>query len=214
MFKYSLQLSLPKLNNCLSRRSISSPLIFICIVLDPTWVTFYLSQSYFFSPSGFNLGRVNCIWKITLANFNWSSEYIFSSFKWINYEWQHPFFKIYLYSFWGGFFRKENWVTILFYWKLTFLPHFPPQVETFIHIPNGHTPFDPLDMAIDPYSRLLYWTCDNHTAINVTRLDGTPVGLVISGKDQKPRLLALMPEKGYGITMYGFCLACVTSARP
>ena len=70
-------------------------------------------------------------------------------------------------------------------------------METFIHNPNGHTPFDPLDMAIDPYSRLLYWTCDNQTAINVTRLDGTPVGLVISGKDQKPRLLALMPEKGY-----------------
>ena len=90
--------------------------------------------------------------------------------------------------------------------KTNFSSPFPPQVETFIHNPKGHTPFDPLDMAIDPYSRLLFWTCDNQTAINVTRLDGTPVGLVISRKDQKPRLLALMPEKGYRIIMYGYAL--------
>ncbi|XP_071498009.1 low-density lipoprotein receptor-related protein 6-like [Diadema antillarum] len=66
----------------------------------------------------------------------------------------------------------------------------------FITNPRGPSSFEPMDMAIDPYSRLLFWTCANQSTINVTRLDGTKVGVVISDRLQKPRLLALMPEKG------------------
>nr|BAW33243.1 low density lipoprotein receptor-related protein 6 [Hemicentrotus pulcherrimus] len=68
--------------------------------------------------------------------------------------------------------------------------------RTFIANPGGGAPFEPTDMAIDPYSRLLFWTCANQSTINVTRLNGSAVGVVISDKLQKPRLLALMPEKG------------------
>jgi low density lipoprotein receptor-related protein 5/6 len=53
-------------------------------------------------------------------------------------------------------------------------------------------------MAVDPYGRLLYWTCANTNAINVTRLDnGSAVGVVVKVDGEKPRNIALHPEKGY-----------------
>lgn len=54
----------------------------------------------------------------------------------------------------------------------------------------------PYDMALDPYSRVIYWTCALHNVINVTRLDGRPVGVVVSGDNQTPRSIALHPLKG------------------
>lgn len=53
-------------------------------------------------------------------------------------------------------------------------------------------------MAVDPYGRLLYWTCANTNAVNVTRLDnGSAVGVVVKVDGEKPRNIALHPEKGY-----------------
>ncbi|XP_069679259.1 low-density lipoprotein receptor-related protein 6 [Periplaneta americana] len=55
----------------------------------------------------------------------------------------------------------------------------------------------PYDMALDPYGRVLYWTCANTNAINVTRLDnGSAVGVVVKVEGEKPRNIVLHPEKG------------------
>ncbi|KDR08547.1 Low-density lipoprotein receptor-related protein 6 [Zootermopsis nevadensis] len=63
-------------------------------------------------------------------------------------------------------------------------------------VPSSSTHF-PFDMAVDPYGRLLYWTCANTNAINVTRLDnGSAVGVVVKVDGEKPRNIALHPEKG------------------
>lgn len=58
----------------------------------------------------------------------------------------------------------------------------------------------PFDLALDPISRLLFWTCADTNAINVTRLDNTstqPLGAVVRGDGLKPRLLAIHPIRGY-----------------
>ncbi|KAJ9592050.1 hypothetical protein L9F63_001429, partial [Diploptera punctata] len=55
----------------------------------------------------------------------------------------------------------------------------------------------PYDIAVDPYGRQLFWTCANTNSINVTRLDnGSSVGVVIKVDGEKPRNIALYPEKG------------------
>lgn len=56
----------------------------------------------------------------------------------------------------------------------------------------------PYDLAIDPYTRLLYWSCAAGDTINVTRLDnGSALGVVVRGVDgEKPRNIALHPERG------------------
>jgi low density lipoprotein receptor-related protein 5/6 len=52
-------------------------------------------------------------------------------------------------------------------------------------------------MALDPYARLLYWTCANTNAINVTRLEnGSAVGVVVKVDGEKPRNIVLHPERG------------------
>lgn len=54
----------------------------------------------------------------------------------------------------------------------------------------------PYDIAIDPFSRYIYWTCAENNVINVTHLNTTAVGVVVEGKDEKPRSIVLHPEKG------------------
>ncbi|XP_046394159.1 low-density lipoprotein receptor-related protein 6 [Ischnura elegans] len=56
--------------------------------------------------------------------------------------------------------------------------------------------YHPHDLAFDPYSRLLYWSCAVSDAINVTRLNGSSVGIVVKGDREKPRNIALHPERG------------------
>jgi hypothetical protein len=82
-------------------------------------------------------------------------------------------------------------------------------------VPSSSIHF-PFDMAVDPYARLLYWTCANTNAINVTRLDnGSAVGVVVKVNGEKPRNIALHPERGYVkhckfIYIFLFCLyTCV-----
>lgn len=58
---------------------------------------------------------------------------------------------------------------------------------------DGPTQY-PNDLALDPISHLLFWTCADTNAINVTRLDNSssqPLGAVVRGEGLKPRLLAI-----------------------
>jgi len=49
--------------------------------------------------------------------------------------------------------------------------------------------FEIYDLAIDPYSRILFWTCAN--MINATRLarEPTPIGAIFRARNVFPRLL-------------------------
>lgn len=54
------------------------------------------------------------------------------------------------------------------------------------------------DMAIDPYNRLLFWSCSLTDSINVTRLSNVTLGRVFSAsRGERPRNLAVHPELGY-----------------
>ena len=59
--------------------------------------------------------------------------------------------------------------------------------------------FLPFDIAIDPYTQLLYWTCETTNTINVTRInsgDMKSLGpLMVGGGEDLPRLLAIFPLK-------------------
>ena len=57
--------------------------------------------------------------------------------------------------------------------------------------------FQPYAIAIDPFTQQLYWSDIIQNTINVTRVDGSSIGVVVSGTDQKPRVIALAPNKGY-----------------
>lgn len=62
---------------------------------------------------------------------------------------------------------------------------------------NGNT-FNLYDLALDPFSRLLFWSCSETDTINVTRLTNNSFqGSIFRNIDgEKPRNLALHPEKG------------------
>ena len=62
-------------------------------------------------------------------------------------------------------------------------------------VSNDNTDYRPYDMDIDPYARILYWTCSKRNVINIIRLDGTPLGVVMQGDNEKPRSIVLNPRK-------------------
>ena len=64
------------------------------------------------------------------------------------------------------------------------------------HHPDGSDMYHPYDIAVDPFSRHLYWSDSMHNVINVTKLNMNAVGVVVKGSNQKPRSIALAPEKG------------------
>ena len=69
--------------------------------------------------------------------------------------------------------------------------------QSAVVIPNPQSEaLQPYDIAIDPFSRHLYWSDSTHNVINVTSLNMVPVGVVVKGSNQKPRSIALAPEKG------------------
>ncbi|XP_008302316.1 low-density lipoprotein receptor-related protein 5-like, partial [Stegastes partitus] len=53
------------------------------------------------------------------------------------------------------------------------------------------------DLSLDPYSRHIYWTCETTNTINVQRMDGHTVGVVIKDDTDKPRAIVVNAEKGY-----------------
>uniref|UniRef100_A0A2S2P0K4 Low-density lipoprotein receptor-related protein 6 n=2 Tax=Schizaphis graminum TaxID=13262 RepID=A0A2S2P0K4_SCHGA len=63
---------------------------------------------------------------------------------------------------------------------------------------NGNT-YNLYDLALEPYNRLLFWTCTVTDTINVTRLTNSSFqGSIFKSFDgEKPRNLAIHPEKGY-----------------
>ncbi|GFQ74800.1 low-density lipoprotein receptor-related protein 6 [Trichonephila clavata] len=63
-------------------------------------------------------------------------------------------------------------------------------------VPNPTDGIHPYDIAIDPYSRVVFWSCSLHNTINVTTMRGAPIGSVIGDEDDKPRDIALHPTKG------------------
>ncbi|KAM9468136.1 low-density lipoprotein receptor-related protein 6 [Clarias gariepinus] len=64
--------------------------------------------------------------------------------------------------------------------------------------PGGHNlGLQPYDLSIDIYSRFIYWTSEVTNVINVTRLDGSRVGVVLRGEHDKPRAIVVNPERGY-----------------
>uniref|UniRef100_A0AAR2L5U8 EGF-like domain-containing protein n=1 Tax=Pygocentrus nattereri TaxID=42514 RepID=A0AAR2L5U8_PYGNA len=63
---------------------------------------------------------------------------------------------------------------------------------------GGHNlGLQPYDLSIDIYSRFIYWTSEVTNVINVTRTDGTRVGVVLRGEHDKPRAIVVNPERGY-----------------
>ncbi len=71
------------------------------------------------------------------------------------------------------------------------------QSGTVVPNPQPQDLFQPVDIAIDPYSRHIYWSDSLNNVINVTRLDMQAVGVIVDGPHQKPRSIALAPQKGY-----------------
>ncbi|CAH2276476.1 low-density lipo receptor-related 6 isoform X1 [Pelobates cultripes] len=64
-------------------------------------------------------------------------------------------------------------------------------------MPNQNMDMQPYDMSIDIYSRFIYWTCEVTNVINVTRLDGRAIGIVLKGEQDRPRAIIVNPERGY-----------------
>lgn len=63
---------------------------------------------------------------------------------------------------------------------------------------GGHNlALQPFDLSIDIYSRFIYWTSEVTNLINVTRLDGSRVGVVLRGEHDKPRAIVVNPERGW-----------------
>ncbi|KAK2099996.1 hypothetical protein P7K49_021344 [Saguinus oedipus] len=54
----------------------------------------------------------------------------------------------------------------------------------------------PHDLSIDIYSRTLFWTCEATNTINVHRLSGEAIGVVLRGDRDKPRAITVNAERG------------------
>lgn len=52
------------------------------------------------------------------------------------------------------------------------------------------------DLSLDPYSRHIYWTCETTNTINVQRMSGQNVGVVLKDDANKPRAIVVSAEKG------------------
>ena len=54
----------------------------------------------------------------------------------------------------------------------------------------------PIDMALDPYSRHLYWTDDVARNIKITSLTTRATGIIVDGRRSAPRSITLDPKRG------------------
>jgi len=59
---------------------------------------------------------------------------------------------------------------------------------------NDHH-INPYDLAVDAYSRMVYWSDTERRVIAVNRVDGEDVGVVVDDVDA--RSLSLAPEEGF-----------------
>ncbi|XP_029697135.1 low-density lipoprotein receptor-related protein 5 isoform X2 [Takifugu rubripes] len=53
------------------------------------------------------------------------------------------------------------------------------------------------DLSLDPYSRHIYWTCETTNTINIQKMSGQHVGVVLKDDANKPRAIVVSAEKGY-----------------
>lgn len=61
---------------------------------------------------------------------------------------------------------------------------------------NQNPDRQPHDLSIDIYSRTLFWTCEATNTINVHRLNGDAMGVVLRGDRDKPRAIVVNAERG------------------
>ena len=54
----------------------------------------------------------------------------------------------------------------------------------------------PLDIALDPYGKQLYWIDDISKAIKVTSLTKNAVGILVSDENANPLSISLDPKRG------------------
>ena len=54
----------------------------------------------------------------------------------------------------------------------------------------------PLDIALDPYGKQLYWIDDISKAIKVTSLTKNAVGILVSDENTNPLSISLDPKRG------------------
>lgn len=54
----------------------------------------------------------------------------------------------------------------------------------------------PHDLSVDVYSRALFWTCEATNTINVQRLNGEAMGVVLRGDRDRPRAIVVNAERG------------------
>lgn len=52
------------------------------------------------------------------------------------------------------------------------------------------------DLSLDCYSRHIYWTCETTNTINVQKMSGQSVGVVLKDDANKPRAIVLSADKG------------------
>lgn len=52
------------------------------------------------------------------------------------------------------------------------------------------------DLSLDPYSRHIYWTCETTNTINIQRMSGQQVGVVLKDDTNKPRAIVVSAERG------------------
>uniref|UniRef100_A0A673HZI1 EGF-like domain-containing protein n=1 Tax=Sinocyclocheilus rhinocerous TaxID=307959 RepID=A0A673HZI1_9TELE len=71
------------------------------------------------------------------------------------------------------------------------------QVSAATVVSSASLGLQPYDLSIDVYSRFIYWTSEVTNVINVTRIDGSRVGVVLRGEHDKPRAIVVNPERGY-----------------
>lgn len=76
------------------------------------------------------------------------------------------------------------------------VPSFQSSTIVMSPVPNQNLDIQPYDLSIDIYSRYIYWTCEATNVINVTRLDGRVMGVVLKNEQDRPRSIVVNPEKG------------------
>lgn len=52
------------------------------------------------------------------------------------------------------------------------------------------------DLSLDPYSRHVYWTCESTNTINIQKMSGQHVGVVLKDDASKPRAIVVSGERG------------------
>lgn len=62
---------------------------------------------------------------------------------------------------------------------------------------NNDAGIQPFDLVIEPYSRLLFYSCIKNNVINFTHINIKAGGTVVQGTNIKPRYLAVNPHSGH-----------------